>query len=308
MKIVVYPNQATLNPLLDGYVLQSPWTNIPANPDFFVSCGHAWFGSAFNPIFTVGSSGKFYCVIDGNKIICFKPPLYPEDEAQVLYQHNTWIRRLAIRMVNGVERLYFSADSPTAADAGRKAIYWLDGNHTPHVYWNVSAKNLQVPNPCNPGQDIPLFYIGDFTFGTGNTLYLSNGNSTPGGLFKVTGATATAVSGTPQRFFVTDSYCMSDLQFDGSNGLLFTDYTTDQSHLPYRLRRFDLTTGTVTTIWNTSGTIFRGFALYPVSKTAHLEPSEFDKFIHFDFDHLKRDVIKIDPAGPIERSTPSKKK
>jgi hypothetical protein len=270
MKLLVYPDQSVVgNQVLNGYVLSEPWSSIPTTPDFYVDCGHAWFGSSFNPDFVVGESRKIYCINNGSTIVRFTPPLASSNQAEELYQHNTWIRRLALRMVMGssgveTERLYFSAPAPTAADESRTQIYWLDQNGTVHPYLSIGANELQVPDPCQPKQDLAIGYAGDFTFDKQTTLYLSNGNSGPCGIFKITGALPDSISGTPQRIFVTDSYCISDLQHDGQGGLLFTDYTTNQADLPYRLRRFDLNTASTQIIWNKEGNQFRGFAVDPV--------------------------------------------
>ncbi len=306
MKIIVYPDQhAGGNVVLNGYVLSEPWSDIPTTPDFYVDCGQAWFGSSYHPNFVAGRSGKIYCQIEGHKIIRFTPPLASQSQVEVLYQHTTWIRRLALRMItepSGVqtERLYFSGASPTAEDSNRVQINWLDQNGSAHTYLSIGKKDLQVPDPCQPGGlDFPLFYAGDFTFGEQNTLFLSNGNSSPCGIFKIDGALPDSVTGAPQRIFVTDSYSMSDLQYDGQGGLLFTEYSAYQTSWPYRLQRFDLATYCTQIIWNTQGTPFRGFAVYPVNISA-VKP-DFAHLVHIDLEHLKRFKIKPDPVHSIRR-------
>ena len=305
MKIIVYPDQpAGGNLVLNGYVLSESGSNIPTTPDFYVDCGQVWFGSSYHPNFVAGRSGKIYCQIDGHKIIRFTPPLASQSQVEVLYQHTTWIRQLALRMIteaSGVqtERLYFSGASPTASDGDRVQIYWLDQNGSAHPYLTIGKNDLPVPDPCQPGQDIPLFYAGEFTFNEQNTLFLSNGNCSPCGIFKIDGALPESVSGAPQRIFVTDSYSMSDLQYDGHGGLLFTDYSSDQTSWPHRLQRFDLATASTQIIWNTQGIQFRGFAVYPVNISA--AKPDFPHLVHIDLEHLKRFKIKLDPVPSIRQ-------
>lgn len=264
MKVAVYPNQtAPGNPVLDVYPLQAG-TLYQGPPDVTLQCGDVWFGSSYNSNFVIGEDGSVYCVVNGRDIIRFTPPVPDGVTPEIIYHHNTWIRRLQLRMVQNVERLYFSAQAPsTPDDQNRVRIYWLDDNGGAHLYWEVGKTNLLVPNPCVSGEDFAIFYVGDFTFGENNTLYLSNGNSSPCGIFRVSGATPDSVSGTPERIFVTDACCMSDLQYDGEDGLLFTDYSDAPANLPYRLRRFDMGTTSTEIIWNQPGTHFRGFTVYP---------------------------------------------
>ena len=273
MRVIVYPDQASVSPVLNGYVISAPWTNIPGAPSFQVNCGEVWFGSSHYTNFVVGQSGYIYCGIDEHKIIRFMPPLAPGKQVEVLYQHHTWIRRLALRTVAGTERLYFSAESPTPQDNNREQIFWLDNKGVAHPYWAVGKNDLQVPDPCHPGQNkyIPLFYSGEFTFGDNDTLFLSNGNSLPCSIFRVSNALPESVSGKPQRLFSTDAYSISDLQHDGQGGLLFSDYCTDEiNHTPYRIFRFDLATQNVKVVLNPQGIPFRGFALSPsTKKTLH---------------------------------------
>lgn len=284
MKVIVHPSLAGYHPVLDVYELQPGQAAYAGPPDANIACGDVWLGSSYHSTFVVGASGKIYCVINGMEIIAFTPPLAEGSEAELMYTHNTWIRQLALRTVQGVERLYFSAASPTTQDQNRVSIFWLDQNNGAHSYWQVGKNDLLVPNPCQPGEDCALFYAGDFTFGEQDRLYLSNGNSSPCGIFRVDGASPDSVAGQPERIFVTDSYSMSDFQYDGQGGLLFTDYSTDSTCLPYRLRRYDLATGNTEILWNMQGTEFRSFALYPDS----------GQVIHnLGIDYLKRLKYKI---------------
>jgi hypothetical protein len=262
MKIVIHPDtSAQGQPVLDVYMLEPGSTNA-GPPDAQIPCGDVWLGSSYQSDFVIDSGGRVYCLIEGKKIIRFSPPLAPGSQPEILYEHSSWIRRLALRTVQGKARLYFSASTPgTPADPNRHKFYWLDENGTAHLYWEVGKTELQVPNPCQPGEDVALFYAGDFTFRE-NRLFLSNGNSIPCGVFRVAGALPDEVTGTPTRIFQTDAYAMSHLQYDGDGGLLFTEYSTDPT-TSFRLRRFDLETKSTEIIWNAGGTPFRSFAVYP---------------------------------------------
>lgn len=267
MKVVIYRDKATADiPILDGYTLAPPWTPIPSQPGFKVNCGRVWFGSASHAQFVVGPSGMYYCAIDGNKIIRFKPPLAQGAQPETIYQHSTWIHRLGVRTVNGTDRLYFSGLAKSVDDQNYHEIFWLDHTGKAHHYWSVGMDDLPLPSPCNPLQIEPMFYSGDFTFGENNTLYVSNGNCLPCGIFLVTGATADAVTGMPHSLFNTTEFSISDLQYDGQGGLLFSSFGegSDPGGLRNRVMRFDLTKGSVNTICNSSGELMRGFSVCPV--------------------------------------------
>ena len=262
MNIVVHPDTSGQGqPVLDLYMLDIGSAN-PGPPDAQIACGDVWLGSSYQSDFAIDTDGRIYCVIQGKKIIRFTPPVAPGGQPELLHEHSSWIRRLALRTVEGKTRLYFSASTPgTPTDPNRHKFFWLDESGTAHLYWEVGKTELQVPNPCQPGKDVALFYAGDFTFRE-NRLFLSNGNSIPCGLFRVLGAMPDQVTGTPTRIFQTDAFSMSHLQYDGAGGLLFTDYSTETA-IAYRLRRFDLLTNETSIIWNAGGTPFRSFAVYP---------------------------------------------
>lgn len=274
MKIVIYRDKATADsPILDGYTLAPPWTPIPAKPSFTVNCGQVSFGIENRTEFVVGSSGTFYCVVDGNKIVSFKPPLAKGAQAVTLYQHSTWIRRLAVRTVNGTDRLYFSSSDTTAKDPNHSEVFWLDQAGVAHHYWGIGMNDLPLPDPCTPGQTAPMFYAGDFTFGENNTLYVSNGNSLPCGIFSVNGASADGVTGSPKPLMNTTKWGISSLQYDGQGGLLFCSFGegSDPGGPRNRVMRYDLANGVVSIVCNSSGELLRGFSVYPV-KTKALKP------------------------------------
>lgn len=287
MKVVVHPDE-TGNPELDVYLLQAGGTYF-GSPDSTIICGNVHLGSSYHSKFVIGSNGTIYALTNNGKdIIRFAPPVPDGASAETIYQHSTFIRHLQLRSVQGKERLYFSAQAPsTPDDPNRARIFWLDDTGAPHQYWEVGKTDLLVPNPCSPGTDFALFYAGDFTFGDNDTLYLSNGNSSPCGIFRVSGAGPASVSGTPERIFQTDAFGMSDLHYDGEGGLLFTDYSSDAAKLPYRLHRFDIATKSTEIIWNLQGKAFRSFAVYP---TAQL--------LHWKFPILKKKNIEKIPKIP----------
>jgi hypothetical protein len=261
-------------------------------PDAQIPCGDVWLGSSYHSDFAIDSDGRFYFIIEGKTIIRFSPPLAQGSQPEILYEHTSWISRLALRTVEGKARLYFSASTPgTPADPNRHKFFWLDDNGTAHLYWEVGKTELQVPNPCQPGEDFALFYAGDFTFRE-NRLFLSNGNSVPCGLFRVMGALPDQVSGTPTRIFQTDAFSMSQLQYDGAGGLLFTEYSTEAA-IAYRLRRFDLGTNHTEIIWNAGGTPFRSFAVYP-------EANFMKKYAYIQ----KRHIVRL-PADILVKPTPA---
>jgi hypothetical protein len=110
------------------------------------------------------------------------------------YEHPTYIRDIAIRRVNGNPRLYFSA---TGAN-GLAVIYYLSEQNTPIEYFSVNPSDIMLFNPCTGQNDI-AFYRGDFAFGGDDTLYISNGNIAPCGIYRITGAGPDAVHGTVER-------------------------------------------------------------------------------------------------------------
>lgn len=135
-------------------------------------------------------------------------PVYVEPLAYQVY-----LSKVRVRMIGfGQERVYFSSyDTSQGAQQIGEQIYQIsfleNGSAVPYV--TVYPSQLTIPNPCKPSQEIPAYMSGDFTFGDGNTLYLSTGNlgGTNGmivkaGIYRVDGALPNTVTGNVQRIYL----------------------------------------------------------------------------------------------------------
>ncbi|MBK1632655.1 hypothetical protein CKO31_18285 [Thiohalocapsa halophila] len=146
-----------------------------------------------------------------------------------LFEHHAQICNLEIRLVAGVPRLYFSAH--TTPDWGSPiAIYQLTGNNYPLLYCDTEGFNLPLPNPCSEGE-WDGGWRGNFAFAGASTLFLSSGNVVPSGLYKISGAGAAGVTGSPTRMFVRSDggiwglACISETElfFHGNDAIYHLD-------------------------------------------------------------------------------------
>ena len=115
------------------------------------------------------------------------------------YEHPTYIRDLAVRRINGNPRIYFSV---TGAN-GLGVIYYLSEQNTPIEYYVVNPNDIMLFNPCT-GQDDIAYYVGDFAFGDDDTLYISNGNIAPCGIYRISGAGPDSVNGSVERISLSN--------------------------------------------------------------------------------------------------------
>lgn len=118
----------------------------------------------------------------------------------LLYEHPTYIRDVAVRNVNGIPRVYFSVGG---GSNGLGVIYYLSEQNVPVEYYVIDPNDIMVYNSCTGQEDHP-YYRGDFAFGDDDTLYISKGNVSPCGVYRVSGAGPDSVSGSVERIYLSN--------------------------------------------------------------------------------------------------------
>lgn len=122
----------------------------------------------------------------------------PQGGEFALYQHYNWIRTVRKRRVNHQERIYFLAfrDTTTAE------IFYLSSGNIAVSYYLVHSNLFTFPDPCSPGNETNWEQPPDqFAFDSNNNLYLILQNTTPSGIWKVSGAGADYVTGSISRIY-----------------------------------------------------------------------------------------------------------
>jgi hypothetical protein len=151
--------------------------------------------------FDISDDGVIYYVMrNGHKQIHTAKIGWVNKTDTLCYEHPTYIRDVAVRSVNGRQRVYFSMGS---GSSGVGVIYYLSEQNTPIEYYVINPKDIMVYNSCTCQED-HAYYRGDFTFGDNNTLYISNGNVSPCGIYRISGAGPDSVTGGVERIYLSN--------------------------------------------------------------------------------------------------------
>ena len=114
----------------------------------------------------------------------------------LFYEHPTYVRDIAVRLVSGNIRVFFRQ----LARMALMQFFYLSEQKVPIQYYVVNPEDIALYNSCTGKEDWP-FYSGDFAFGPNNTLYISNGNCSPCAIYRISGAGPDDVVGGIERIY-----------------------------------------------------------------------------------------------------------
>lgn len=148
--------------------------------------------------FTIAHDGTLYFIGLGYSArVIYRTQLKaPGGQCEEHYKHTRNIRRIRARIVNGSSRIYFSSTT----ESGQDAIFYLSDQNIPVEYYVINPDDIKLYNKCT-GEEDWYWYVGDFAFAPDNTLYISNGNSVPCGVYHIPDAGPDQVIGSIERIY-----------------------------------------------------------------------------------------------------------
>ncbi len=129
-----------------------------------------------------------------------------------IHHHESNVRDLKVRYLQGSDRLYFS-DATGAG--GNGIIYYLNRSGGEVPYYNVGYTMKLT--------DVAGFLDGNFAFGDGDTLYLSNGDHVPSSIYLISGAGSDRVFGNLTKIYTDARAPILGMHYDGDKGIYYAD-------------------------------------------------------------------------------------